>query len=188
MFGACRAVLAALVLIPSAFVASACDHGSQQSVASTARSASVKPDPPWLQTLRADWSHYNGELRLVGATCNPRHVTVKTMNACKTEMLALNQTDNDVRSALSGLNAPSDVQPAIDHLRASLAALNQAQLAIIHFIDMGNERRFRGSGTWGSPREDAIKGANTAIREVDSVYPNADLLVEFFVPAPLHGD
>ena len=121
----------------------------------------------------------------MSATCPVPKVTDETMNECKQSMLALIKIDNGVIADLSDLEVPADVQPAIDRLTASLAAMNRAQAAIIHkFIDNDDLEGFSNSGGPGSPIQNAIEGNNAAIYEVDAADPEAHLIGTVFINRP----
>jgi hypothetical protein len=99
------------------------------------------------------------------------------MNECKQSMLALIKIDEGVIADLSDLKAPADVQSAIGHLTASLAAMNRAQTAIIEkYIDQKDVEGFEHSGGPGSAIDNAIEGNNAAIDEVDAADPEAHLI------------
>jgi hypothetical protein len=165
-------------------VATACSSSDKQSTASQAASSAVAGEKSaYLDTLRPAWARYTDGLTQVSATCPVSKVTVQTMNECKQSVLALIKIDKGVIADLSDLEAPADVQPAIDHLTASLAAMNRAQTAIIRkFIDKQDIEGFKNSGGPGSAIDNAIEGDNAAIYEVDAADPEAHLIGTVFVP------
>ena len=179
-----RAISIGVTLALSGVAATACGSGDEKSSASSqpASSTGAGAKSAYLDTLRPAWARYTDGLTQVSATCPVPKVTVQTMNECKQSMLALIKIDNGVIADLSDLEVPTDVQPAIDHLTASLAAMNRAQAAIIHkFIDNDDLEGFSNSGGPGSPIDNAIEGNNAAIYEVDAADPEAHLIGTVFI-------
>jgi hypothetical protein len=175
----------ALTLAFSVVLTTACGSGDEKSAASSQPASSTVSGGKsiYLETLRPAWARYTDGLTQVSATCPVPKVTVQTLNECKESMLALIEIDKGVSAELSDLEVPADVQPAIDHLIASLAAMNRAQTAIIRkFIDTHDIKGFESSGGPGSPIDDAIEGNNAAIYEVDAADPDAHLIGTVFVP------
>jgi hypothetical protein len=182
---ALRAIFLGVTLIFSGAVATACGSGEEKSATSSqpASSSVAGENSAYLDTLRPAWARYADGLTQVSATCPVPKVTVQSMNECKQSMLALIKIDKGVIAELSDLEVPADVQPAIDHLTASLAAMNVAQMAIIRkFIDKQDIEGFTNSGGSGSPIDNAIEGNNAAIYEVDAADPEAHLVGTVFVP------
>jgi hypothetical protein len=179
-----RAIFLGFSLVLSGLVATACGSGDEKSAASSqpASSTVAGGTSDYLDTLRPAWARYTDGLTQVSATCPVPKVTVETMNECKQSMLALIKIDKGAIADLSDLEVPADVQPAIDHLTASLAAMNRAQAAIIHkFIDNEDIEGFTNSGGPGSPIDNAIEGNNAAIYEVDAADPEAHLIGTVFI-------
>jgi hypothetical protein len=182
---ALRAISLSVTLVLSGVVTTACGSGDEKSAASSqpASSTIAGEKSAYLDTLRPAWARYTDGLTQVSATCPVPKVTVETMNECKLSMLALIKIDKGVIADLSDLEVPADVQPAIDDLTASLAAMNRAQTAIIRkFIDKQDIQGFKNSGGTGSPIDDAIEGDNAAIDEVDAADPEAHLVGTVFIP------
>jgi len=182
---ALRAISLSVTLALGGLVATACGSGEEKSAGSSqpASSTIAGEKSAYLDTLRPAWARYTDGLTQVSATCPVPKVTVQTMNECKQSMLALIKIDKGVIADLSDLEVPADVQPAIDHLIASLAAMNRAQTAIIRkYIDKQDIEGFENSGGTGSPIDNAIEGDNAAIYEVDAADPEAHLIGTVFVP------
>ena len=180
---ALRSIFLGITLAISGVVATACSSSDKESTASQAASSTVAGEKSaYLDTLRPAWARYTDGLTQVSATCPVPKVTVQSTNECKQSMLALIKIDKGVIADLSDLEVPADVQPAIDHLIASLAAMNRAQTAIIKLIDKGDIEGFKNSGGPGSPIDNAIEGDNAAIYEVDAADPEAHLIGTVFVP------
>jgi hypothetical protein len=181
---ALRAIFLGVTLALSGLMATACGSGGDESAASETASSTVAGEKgTYLDTLRPAWSHYTGGLTQVSATCPVPKVTIKTMKECKQNMLALIKIDNEVIADLRDLETPADVQPAIKHLLASMAAMNRAQMDIIRkYLDKGDVQGFEHSGGPGSPIDNAIEGNNAAIYEVDAADPEAHLVGTVFIP------
>lgn len=180
---ALRSIFLGVTLALSGVAATACGSGNDQSAASSQRASSTVAGEAsaYLDTLRPAWARYTDGLTQVSATCPVPKVTVQSTNECKQSMLALIKIDKGVIADLSDLEVPADVQPAIDHLIASLAAMNRAQTAIIKLIDKGDIEGFKNSGGPGSPIDNAIEGDNAAIYEVDAADPEAHLIGTVFI-------
>ena len=187
---ALRSSFLGVTLALSGVVATACGssdkRGPRPSQAASSTVAGEKS--AYLDTLRPAWARYTDGLTQVSATCPVPKVTVQSTNECKQSMLALIKIDKGVIADLSDLEVPADVQPAIDRLIASLAAMNRAQTAIIKLIDKGDIEGFKNSGGPGSPIDNAIEGDNAAIYEVDAADPEAHLIGTVFIRRPRVAD
>ena len=141
-----------------------------------ASSTKAQTKSAYLKTLEADWTLYKAGLAEESATCPVPKVTVQTMNECKEAMVALNEIDDAFIADLRGLDVPEEIEPAIGHLSASLAALNAAHNSIIRrYIDKEDIEGFMTSAGPGSPLDEATLGSNEAIAQINLLDPTADL-------------
>lgn len=178
-----KALVLVLFVLTSCGVLTTCGSTSKGPATQQASSTKAETKSAYLRVLEPDWSLYKAGLAKESAACPVPKVTVQTMNECKKAMVALNEIDEAVIADLRSLEVPPEIEPAIRHLSASLAALNVAHNTIIRlYIDKHDIEGFMNSAGPGSPLDEATLGSNDAITQIDSLDPTADLEATTFTP------